>query len=322
MTILRPTESCYNHGTGRRSPWLLSADPTSEVRARINKLAQKRPTLRAILAHFRSLARLRFALLKLSMGLHLRLLSRRFYYGIQYLSLRREAPFPLEKSEPTLEVINLDSRPDRWAESSAHLQELGMAYCREPAVQHELGLAGCAWSHAALLKRYETLGCPFLFVAEDDVHFHVSHNEIATLISEFIRRPEIDVLCLAHVTTGIRVPISEKFVVATKIRTTACYVAKSKAFPHLIKVFEESANSISSGGNPRDDALDIRWQELQNGKLLFAIPTNTIASQRPSYSDIQQGFVNYSREYKVDFGVSGENVANPAFNEVADAPLD
>jgi len=64
-------------------------------------------------------------------------------------------------------VINLDSRPDRWA-ALQHAWKGAFNLTRVPAVQETPGWIGCALSHVKIIKDAKARGDPYVLVWEDD----------------------------------------------------------------------------------------------------------------------------------------------------------
>lgn len=259
---------------------------------------RRAPTTGAILRHLYSQSRSRAKLLGWRVVLKARLTLRTALKAF----IGWPPPIPNAKragetfSVPTL-VINLRERTDRWAKTSEVLEAFGIEATRFEACRRPIGLAGCAESHAQLLREQLTAKVPAVLVLEDDIVFHCEANHLSFLMQQFLEDTRLDVFCIAQISTEPKLRISEHLSLAQNIRTTAAYAVKARAIRLIADKFAESAEKIQAGGDPGSYALDIMWQELQRRKLLFAVPNTSVASQLPSYSDIQESFVDYANVY-------------------------
>lgn len=190
--------------------------------------------------------------------------------------------------------INLNHRVDRRRRAEREFDALGLKPSRIDAINHEIGLVGCALSHVKAIQTWiQAASPPILLIAEDDVKFVGPNDSILQLISEFQRNAGLDVLCLSHVSKGPFRNISAALAISVDTQTTGCYVIKPQAAKALSKVFSRSARLINHGNNPEKYALDILWKNLQRRSLVFAIPRRAVAIQMASYSDIQRTWVEY-----------------------------
>jgi hypothetical protein len=73
-------------------------------------------------------------------------------------------------SHPPLPIycINLDSRPERWADFQKAFDPLGLKYERFPAIRGPTGIDGCRDSHLAVVQKAKDLKLPWVCVMEDD----------------------------------------------------------------------------------------------------------------------------------------------------------
>lgn len=189
--------------------------------------------------------------------------------------------------------INLASRPDRLRETENELARMGISrWSRFDATKDDNGALGCALSHAGLLEGLDDCQ-PAVMVCEDDIEFLVEPEELRVLLEEFLGNPAIDVLCLAFAVTAKGHAISSRLAVTSNTQTLACYVAKPAAIRLLRTSFYESAQRIQEGKPLGRFAADQHWKKLQRRRLIFAIPLNRAARQRPSFSDIEGREVSY-----------------------------
>lgn len=188
--------------------------------------------------------------------------------------------------------INLDRRPDRRAEFEREMRSIGVSWhVRVAATVANSGLLGCGLSHTRVLREWQMLPGRLLFVCEDDAQFVSPRRELDLLIEEFVFRPELKVLALAH-RTAWHIPISERLGVSSDIQTTAAYVVKPEIVLQLAEIFDASVRRLAAGTPAHFAALDMVWKELQK-KQLFAVPRHRCVIQRAGYSDILDKDVNY-----------------------------
>jgi hypothetical protein len=72
---------------------------------------------------------------------------------------------------PTVLVINLDGRPDRWAAIASDCRAAGLDPIRVPAVSMTPGWQGCGLSHLECLRIAKQQQMPWVLVLEDDAAF-------------------------------------------------------------------------------------------------------------------------------------------------------
>jgi glycosyl transferase family 25 len=53
--------------------------------------------------------------------------------------------------------INLDKRPDRKEEIENELNSFDLKYIRYKAIEHDMGIVGCGYSHLNVLKMAKAL---------------------------------------------------------------------------------------------------------------------------------------------------------------------
>ena len=196
---------------------------------------------------------------------------------------------------PRWNVINLFDRPDRLAEITKEMKRLGIPWNRIGAVKNSNGALGCASSHLSILKRAgeveEAIGV--VVVAEDDLIFEANASKITAVVADFLDNDALDVLCISHRTKGISIPVSKHLRVANEVYTTSAYIVKRRAVPNLVRAFEKSEAMLRVGIDKRLAAIDVVWHQAQLKELLFAIPRERIARQRPSYSDVANKHADY-----------------------------
>lgn len=194
---------------------------------------------------------------------------------------------------PTV-YINLSQRTDRRPLVEAELERAGLKNWRRfEAVKNSPGILGCTQSHAAVIEEAIRSNFELVLICEDDIELVAGHEEIQSLVHEFVSIPALDVLCLSYRLRGPKQKVTERLAVANNIQTTACYLVKRKALGFLLQSFRESEEMLVRGVRPEIAALDIHWKGYQSGPLLFTIPLSPGAKQRPSFSDVAGSFKDY-----------------------------
>ena len=217
------------------------------------------------------------------------------------LALRRRFPTPgnsfpgISALDIPVMVVNLKKRPDRLREVEANLREIGFWDIRVveaidgPAAYPDLPRGdaanlGCTLSHQAGVQQALKSGQP-MAVCEDDNQFLASASEIHTLIERFLAAPEFDVLCLSARVRSPKVPATEDFTVVSWAMAPAFYIAKPRARKGLLAAYRKSVNLLSS--RRRGGPFDQVWKSTQRYCLMFVTPTQRVARQKESHSDIQ-----------------------------------
>jgi len=188
--------------------------------------------------------------------------------------------------------INLDHRLDRKVDIENQFKKLGIYHFnRISAVSHRRGSLGCAQSHLSIYNKWQSSQSRLLMICEDDIEFKMARGQIDDLIDRFYHDPRIDVLVLSYkIFNSFR--ISSHFKISSDIQTTACYVLKPHVISDFKKIAHESIIGLAQGKADRYSAIDIVWKKLQ-ARLIFALPLQPTASQKSSYSDIQNCEVAY-----------------------------
>ena len=190
-------------------------------------------------------------------------------------------------------VINLPEREDRRESVTANFDQVKIHFELIPGVVHPIPLAGCAQAHVNAIRSWTLDTFDLLMVCEDDVDFLASNSALIDLISEFYENPALDVLALGNSTRGKSVRISANLSITNHTQTASCYVLKPSAASAVVELFEFGRRMLERGEPESIYAHDILWIELQRNSKIFAVPNRRVARQAPSYSDIQQQFVDY-----------------------------
>lgn len=202
--------------------------------------------------------------------------------------------------------VNLDKRTDRWSECLRNHADKGfdkygvqrISAALEPGYAH----LGCTKSHLKAYTKFLTEDTrEYCMVLEDDFDFRLSAEEL-------------DQKCEALNATGLH--WDTVVLTASKINgfnteipglnrvfeslTSAGYITRRAYVPKLIDIFVKSLVNLEKfrAFTPRElitsrFASDVMWQNLQRSDDWYIfIPA--VGHQRPSYSDAEERFVDYS----------------------------
>jgi hypothetical protein len=182
--------------------------------------------------------------------------------------------------------INLASRTDRKARVEEELRKIGGVPIRIQAVKMRDGLQGCVRSHIRALEYGLEQGWDRFGVAEDDLEFTLPFPTDL---------PDCDIFLPS---TGrfdrSLIKYDDTYHKVLRSQTTSSYVIKRSYVNVLLQVFYESMVMLQKYPKQRHKfALDIMWTRLQpKDHWLTIFPP--IATQRPSYSDIEHKDVDYN----------------------------
>jgi len=201
--------------------------------------------------------------------------------------------------------INLDSRPDRWAEVCSEFKRHRIEVERYAAINgtaHEseggqLSPAerGCLESHLAVIRSSVERDCQRTLIFEDDVEFDPDLQNLfhQALEADWIP-PGWDFLYLggAHVEPPQR--INPRIARVLRTHTTSHYAISGRFAHQLIQ------------SNPSlHEPIDVLLTRYQKVKRSYTFEP-AIAWQRSGYSDIRRKHVDYSRFMKPPYGKRGE----------------
>ena len=186
--------------------------------------------------------------------------------------------------------INLDRRTDRRVQFEGECWKMGLDVERFPAVAHQVPAIGCGLSHLAVLKLARERGYESVCVFEDDFEFLVGRPEFDTVLSAL--PPNFDVVMLGWYIFESK-PYDEVFNKVLDATTGSAYIVHSRFYDTLIQNFEEASNLFQQ--HPFDPHIylnDQYWRRLQPTANWYHTRTR-IGRQRPSFSDLVGGNVNY-----------------------------
>ena len=190
--------------------------------------------------------------------------------------------------------INLDRRTDRRNEIEGELNKLGIDdYTRFTAIENKNGSLGCSKSHLECIKLAKQNGYKNVLILEDDFTLLVSKEQFYEEINKlFDANINFDVCLLAYNTTNLQeteYPFLYKIVDA---QTCSGYIVNASYYDTLIDTWEKSVKMFEITGNIEKYICDQSWKPLQVKDNWYCFK-NRIGKQRPSHSDLQNGFVDY-----------------------------
>lgn len=181
-------------------------------------------------------------------------------------------------------LINLDRRPDRFAEAKKQLDREGIPFVRVPAVDgkaHQLpkgwtaghGAYGCSLSHRGILRDCIARGVPEVMIFEDDVILAPGFGE---KLKEFLATVPVhwDALFLGGQHETPPVEVSPGVVKCLRVGRTHAYILRAAYMPVLLKLWDNYLGHI-----------DHCWRVNQEGFNIFA-PRKWLAAQGATRSDI------------------------------------
>ena len=196
--------------------------------------------------------------------------------------------------------INLDKRKDRKQEFLDNFNEIDENRIIKIRGHHypDNGAVGCLMSHVTALnkaladdKGENILICEDDFMIKDMDYF----NKMLDLFFEKITK--WDVVMLGHNTvdsedTGIETKDKkEKVIKILNSQTTSGYLIKRAYIPILLDIYAKDLTEYMKTGEWGNYFTDQSWKVLQPVDNWYAFEPS-VGFQRPSYSDIQNGFIS------------------------------
>ena len=212
-----------------------------------------------------------------------------------------EASKPTSTLHPTIEsiyYINLDNREDRKQEFLDNFPTDDPRLIRISAHYYPSnGAVGCLMSHITALSRaYNESPGENILICEDD--FTIKDMEYCNHMLEllFSKIPTWDVVMLGQNTihaedTGIETEGGAKITMIKNSQTTSGYLIKKRYIPTLLEIYVRDLNEYVKTGVWGNYYVDQSWKVLQTKDRWYSF-SPTVAVQRPSFSDIQNGYIN------------------------------
>lgn len=195
---------------------------------------------------------------------------------------------------PTL-FINLTERKDRYIEVTDEFKKCGFEEVeRYPANKTTNGAIGCTLSHIGCLTLAIERQYPYVFICEDDIQF-MYPSTIVDDISKQIQKENWDVIIVSgnNAPPFKRDPTDNNWMQVYNCQTTTGYIVAKHYYQKLLNNFKSGLQQLIA--NPtmgRMYAIDIYWKQLQTTDRWYMM-TPVAAVQRPSYSNVENRFVDY-----------------------------
>lgn len=189
--------------------------------------------------------------------------------------------------------INLDSRPDRWQQSSMLFQQLGIDVERIPAVQGtatnlnwpfplKAGAIGCSMSHLFALKYAKQLSLKNFLILEDDVEFVEDFNYKFDIVIDQVPS-NWDILYLSgnhHLGPNLRQVAADIWQCEYTLATHSIAINHS--------VFDYFINTIIDLTKP----CDVHYAESHRSFNAYVVQPH-LTGQRSGFSDVEGINVDY-----------------------------
>lgn len=227
--------------------------------------------------------------------------------------------------------INLNKRAERNKNATEQLKLLGITKPnRFEAIEHEIGIVGCAKSHIKCIEIAKERNFPFVCIFEDDIVFR-DIDKCRDMINKYIDI-DYDVLYI-----GCRV-INNKYEFITdeliRINNAYCnhaYIVKSHYYDKILEnLYEGVALKIKAGKEAHDKRKseqynnDVYIGSLQKVDKWYSFYPH-FASQKNGYSDDFNQEMNYCEEiFNIpihDSCLPSISILTPTFNRKRFLPL-
>ena len=196
--------------------------------------------------------------------------------------------------------INLDFRKDRNDEFLEEIQKMNIPLSkivRIDAVHNKSnGAIGCSMSHIKTIEEFVKSGHNNCIVFEDDFQFSQDETTTKNTIQQlFNEKIDFDICMLSA-----NMNIDEKndktkydFLYKVSNAQTASGYMVSKSFaPILLSNFKDGCRLLQETSSSEQYAVDQYWKKLQPSSKWYVFNPK-LGIQRKSYSDIQNGIVEY-----------------------------
>jgi len=197
--------------------------------------------------------------------------------------------------------INLEKRADRKEEFLDNFSGIdeNRIHLVKAHYYPENGAVGCLMSHITALSRALTDGSDTddnILICEDDLLIKDMDycNKMLDLLFSKIKNWDVIMFgqnTIDSIDTGIETPEHEKIIKIKNSQTTSGYLIKRGYIPKLLDIYANDLTEYMKTGEWGNYFTDQSWKVLQPVDNWYAFEPS-IGVQRPSYSDIQNGFIN------------------------------
>ena len=194
--------------------------------------------------------------------------------------------------------INRDKRKDRRENIERQLARAGIdasKIIRFEAIEHDSPNAGCALSHATVLRIAKEENWPNVLILEDDFNFDNNLHFVNQQLKDFFDSDYVnyyDVLQLAHM-------IERKEEVNSTIcrvmygTNASAYLVHNRAYERMHSAILTGAEALASGKVEHWLYQNDRaWSTIQSQGQFYAF-NKRLGYQRAGYSDLGAGFRDY-----------------------------
>jgi GR25 family glycosyltransferase involved in LPS biosynthesis len=191
--------------------------------------------------------------------------------------------------------INLERRVDRREEIEKELNNMELKYERFCAIEHEIGLVGCGYSHLAILKLAKERKYKNVLIFEDDFTFLVSKTEFEKYIGDLFSKfnDNFDVCFLSYNCASFEDLPGLPFLKRTfDTQTASGYIVNETYYQKLIDLYEEAMPLLAETNFHWIYANDQVWKTLQKTDMWVRFDKK-LGKQRPSFSDNSKCFADY-----------------------------
>lgn len=185
--------------------------------------------------------------------------------------------------------INLDKRKDKWKASQKEFEKIGIDVERvsgidgflEPPASIRPGEVGCLKSHLKVFKIAKDRGLKSFLMLEDDIEFVDDFIEKFNEIEPYI--PTYEMLYFGvNPHTGTRHEVGNSIFRIMNNYAAHCVIFKESCYDDIINVLS----------GPLVYPVDVHYGNEQINHTAYCIRP-PLASQRKSFSDINQEYVDY-----------------------------
>lgn len=204
--------------------------------------------------------------------------------GLGYLAICVAWDRPEFPEDVHFYYINLKHRSDRRDHVLEELRQLAIPpdrIHRVEATQMTEGWRGCRLSHMKALREVQHRTEPWACILEDDFQVVSIRRDLYKVIK--MAPHQAQVVCLS---SNIQDQSWSPWIGLRRLTCGLCCSAYLIR-PSYAKVL------LAHWTNHPDDPIDMSWQALQKTDGFYVIQPK-MAKQRPSYSDIEQRYTDYS----------------------------
>ena len=190
--------------------------------------------------------------------------------------------------------INLEHRKDRKEEFENEMINFELKAERFDAIKCNHGIAGCGYSHLAVLKLAKERKYKNVLIFEDDFIFLVDKETFEKELDTFFKEiKDFDVCMLSYsLIRHEKIPDINSVNKVIEAQTASGYIVNESFYDPLIKLYEEMIPILERTNIHWIYANDQCWKRLQPTSAWYAFKKR-LGKQRPSYSDNTESFQDH-----------------------------